>query len=76
LVLQGGTVGVAGLQKAVGIGTSTPTATLDVSGDALIQGDLNMSCNRIIDISGISFCSDASGIDLSCNPIRDVAHWI
>ena len=57
----------------VGIGTSNPSTTLDVSGNVLIQGTLDMSCNHIIDVSGISFCPNGGGIDLSCNPIRDVS---
>ena len=57
----------------VGIGMDNPATTLDVSGNVKIRGYLDMSCNRIIDISGISFCSDASGIDMSCNPITDVS---
>ena len=74
LVLQGGTVGVAGLQKAVGIGTSTPTATLDVSGNVLIQGDLTVG--DAIDMSGTAVAigygmqtvvQDASSIVINAN---------
>ena len=57
----------------VGIGTTAPSAKLDVSGNVKIRGYLDMSCNRIIDVSGISFCKDSSGIDMSCNPITDVS---
>ncbi len=41
----------------VGIGTSAPTTTLEVAGDAKIQDDLNMTSNNITTVDCIKFAS-------------------
>ena len=46
--------------------------TLDVSGRSFFNGDIDLSCNVITDVSRISFCTGGL-LDLSCNPIVDVS---
>ena len=41
---------------SVGVGTADPTAKLEVNGRTLMGGELDMSCNNIVDVSRISFC--------------------
>ena len=58
----------------VGIGTSTPSRDFDISGDAVIQGQLDMSCNPIIDVSYIEWCDGTyigpgSSFDISTNQV-------
>ena len=70
----------------VGIGTSSPSQTLEISGNTLIDGTLDMSCNNIIDVSNIYLCnntallSNSAGIltisgdlDMSMNKIITIA---
>ena len=56
----------------VGICTNSPSAKLDVSGNVKIRGFLDMSCNRIIDVSGIYFC-DASGSSITGGNSLDIS---
>ena len=58
----------------VGVGTPTPSKPLDVVGDAVIQGQLDMSCNPIIDVSYIEWCDGTyigpgSSFDISTNQV-------
>jgi hypothetical protein len=39
-----------------GIGSTNPTEKLDVNGNTIIRGSLDMDCNLINDVSGINFC--------------------
>ena len=57
---------------SVGVGTADPSAKLEVNGNTLMGGELDMSCNNIVDVSRISFCTGGL-LDLSCNPIVDVS---
>ena len=70
----------------VGIGTITPSQTLEVSGNTLIDGILDMGCNNVIDVSNIYLCnntallSNSAGIltisgdlDMSMNKIITIA---
>ena len=57
---------------SVGVGTADPSAKLEVNGNTLMGGELDMSCNNIVDVSRISFCPGGL-LDLSCNPIVDVS---
>ena len=57
---------------SVGVGTAAPSAKLEVNGNTLMGGELDMSCNNIVDVSRISFCTGGL-LDLSCNPIVDVS---
>ena len=63
----------------VGIGTSAPATVLDVSGDATINGNLDLSCNKINDVSGIYFCDGSSfttgnSLDISANGISFITN--
>lgn len=44
----------------VGIGTNSPTATLDVNGDAILAGDLDMDYNYIVNVADPTDPSDAA----------------
>ena len=70
----------------VGIGTTTPSQRLEVSGNAVIDGILDMNCNNIIDVSNIylynntALLGQSSGIltisgdlDMSMNQIITIA---
>ena len=70
----------------VGIGTATPSERLEVIGNAVIDGTLDMCCNDIIDVSNIRFCNNTSilgasagvltvsgDIDMSANQIITIA---
>ena len=70
----------------VGIGTTTPSQTLEVSGNTLINGILDMCCNDIIDVSNIYLCNKTSllgksdgiltisgDLDMSMNQIITIA---
>lgn len=56
----------------LGIGTTTPEQALDVSGNVIIRGYLDMSDNLINDVSGIYFSDGTyighgSSFDISTN---------
>ena len=68
----------------VGIGTSEPRARLDVNGNSIIGGNLDMSLNNITRVSTITSTNNitidpsntlivAGDLDLSCNLIQDVS---
>jgi len=57
---------------SVGIGKNVVDTSyvLDISGNTKINGDLDMSCNNILDISSIRWCDgiDYSNVDISLGP--------
>jgi hypothetical protein len=70
----------------VGIGTNTPSQRLEVSGNVVIDGILDMCCNNINDISNIYFCNNTAllgqspgiltisgDLDMSMNQIITIA---
>ena len=70
----------------VGIGITNPSKILEVSGDVLVNGTLDICCNNIIDVSNIFFCNNtailgstsgiltiSADIDMSMNQILTIA---
>jgi len=70
----------------VGIGTTTPSQRLEVSGNVVFDGILDMCCNNIIDVSNIYFCNTSAilgqtlgvltisgDLDMSMNQITTIA---